>query len=242
MKPILIFRHAAADSMGTLDAIFRRAGVVFSYVDVFDHAVRAFDPGQLAGLVVLGGSMNVDQVDKYPFLTGELRWIRQAVDCGLPVMGICLGAQLMAHCLGAPVHHNPIKEIGWYPLQLTPAAAGDLLFQGVATPQTVFHWHGDTFDLPAGAELLARGETCANQAFRVGANAWGVQFHPEVTTAIIDDWLTSTNGGHELAELDYIDPSQIRARTPTELPGLHALGDQVFGRFAALCRERSTGG
>ena len=104
----------------------------------------------------------------------------------LPVLGICLGAQLLAKTLGARVYPNRVKEIGWYPIELTPAAADDPLF-AQSGAQTVFQWHGDTFDLPAGAVHLARSPLCENQAFRYGHNAYGLQFHIEMTAAMIDD-------------------------------------------------------
>ena len=112
---------------------------------------------------------------------------RLAMD--LPVLGICLGSQLLAKTLGARVYPNHVKEIGWYPVELTPAAADDPLFAQSGT-RTMFQWHGDTFDLPSGAVHLARSPACENQAFRYGRRAYGLQFHIEMTAAMIDDWLS----------------------------------------------------
>ena len=235
MKPVLIFRHAAKDSLGTLAGIFGSAGVPFRYVDLFGELPVEFRPRDIAGLVVLGGSMNADEVEKHPFLVQEVAWIRQAVDAGLPVLGICLGCQLLAKALGAQVRANACKEIGWYEWQPLPAAADDQLLGAVQSGEIVFHWHGDTFDLPTGAVQLVRGATCEQQAFRYGRQAWGLQCHLEVTPEIIDQWITGPGGCRELAELPHIDPAAIQAEIPRRLPKMHALGEKVFGAFAKRC-------
>src|SRR5262249_28020070 len=156
------------EGLGTLEDAFRSAGLVYHFLDLFAEAPRALRPDQLAGLVVLGGPMNVDETEKYPFLAAEVDWLRQAVAIELPVLGICLGSQLLAKSLGSRVVPNRIKEIGWYPLELLPAAGDDPLFAGLPPSPTVFQWHGDTFELPAGAVQLARSPACPQQAFRFG--------------------------------------------------------------------------
>jgi GMP synthase-like glutamine amidotransferase len=180
--------------------------------------------------------MNVDEVDRYPFLRAEVGWIREAVEARIPVLGICLGAQLLAKALGAAVYPNRIKEIGWYEIALTAEAASDPLFEGCSPRQTVFQWHGDTFDLPAGAVHLATSPLCRHQAFRYGPSAYGLQFHAEMTAALVDDWLGEAGNERELAELATIDPAAIRAQTPHCLPRMETLGRQILQRFAAMCR------
>jgi GMP synthase (glutamine-hydrolysing) len=209
-------------------------------LDLFGEAADGFDPRRWAGLIVMGGPMNVDETDKYPFLADEVDWIKKAVETRLPVLGICLGSQLLAKALESHVYPNPIKEIGWYEVEWLPATRDDPLFDGVSTPSTVFQWHGDTFDLPKGAARLARSTHCQNQAFRFGATAYGLQFHLEVTAEMIDSWLCESGNCGELAGLDYIDPLAIRSAIPEKLPAIEALGSRVFDRFAELCLRRGT--
>jgi GMP synthase-like glutamine amidotransferase len=183
--------------------------------------------------------MNVDETDQHPFLAVEVDWMRRAVEAQTPLLGVCLGAQLLAKTLGAAVRPNGVKEIGWYEIDLLAAAEADPLFGGGPSRATVFQWHGDTFDLPRGAELLATGRDCRHQAFRFGPCAWGLQFHVEMTAALIDCWLGREHNCAELAKLDYIDPAAIRQATPARLPEMDVLGRQVLSRFVELCRARA---
>ena len=237
-KPVVLIRHVPHESAGTLEIALAGAGVEFRYLDVASTYPCSLDCKELPGLVVLGGPMNVDETDKYPFLRDEIAWIREAVEAGVPLLGICLGSQLLAKAFGARVYPGPLKEIGWYPLELSAAAGNDRLFTGCGTALTVFQWHGDTFDLPRGAVQLAHSPLYRNQAFRVGPCAYGLQFHIEMTAEMIDDWLGESVNCGELASLDCIDPEAIRQRAPAELPGLQALAKTVLGRFGALCRAR----
>ena len=229
---VLILRHAAHESGGTIETALGAAGLAYRYVDLYREIPPRLPLDQAAGLVILGGPMNVDEVQRYPFLGHEVPWIREAVDGRLPSLGVCLGAQLLAKALGARVYPADVKEIGWYPVEMTAAAADDPLLAQSGT-RSVFQWHGDTFDLPSGAVHLARSPLCENQAFRYGPNAYGLQFHIEMTAAMIDAWLGDPQNCGELAELDYIDPGKIRQQTPQELPPLQALAGQILGRFAA---------
>lgn len=235
-KPtVLILRHMPHEPGGTLETAFDLAGVDFRYFDLHQEVPDRLPLDEAAGLVVLGGPMNVDQVEEYPFLALDVQWIEQALGMKMPILGICLGAQLLAKTLGAAVRPNRIKELGWYRVELLPAAGDDFLFaqQGM---RTIFQWHGDTFDLPRDVVHLARNALCENQAFRYGENAWALQFHIEMTLGMINDWLTHPDNCREIAELGYIDPQAIRDRTPEELPRMQAMAAEIFGRFAAMCK------
>jgi GMP synthase (glutamine-hydrolysing) len=239
MRTILALRHVPHESLGRLEPIFLEAGLDFRYCDLFDGRVPDIDTRMPAGLVVLGGPMNVDEVDKYPFLARECEWLRTAVAADTPVLGICLGSQLLAKALGARVYPNPVKEIGWYDVGLTAAAESDPLFTGLQPVERVFQWHGDTFDLPPGAVHLATSDLCRHQAFRHGEAAWGLQFHWEVTPGMVEDWLQEPSNRCELAGLDYIDTAAIRAAMDDEWPRLRRPAQTVLGRFAALCCGRA---
>ena len=141
---------------------------------------------EVAGAVVMGGPMNVDDVERFPALAAEREWLAEAVERGMPVLGICLGAHLLARALGAEVGPGPAPEIGFAPVEI--ADPGDPVLGGLAPRAEVLHWHGDVFDLPDGAQHLASSERTPCQAFRAG-NAWGVLFHPEADFALVEAWL-----------------------------------------------------
>ncbi len=139
-------------------------------------------------LLVFGGPMNVDEEERHPWLLPETRAIRQAALAGTPILGVCLGAQLLAKALGAPVTRNPEPEVGLLEVELTAAGIADPLFQGWPRRATVVQWHSDTFSIPAGGVRLASSSACPNQAFRYGSAAYGLQFHPEVTGEMVKEW------------------------------------------------------
>lgn len=151
---------------------------------------------ELDVLVVMGGPMGVNDEIKYPWLTTEKAFIRTCIQMGKPVLGICLGAQLMASAMGAPVVPNCQPEIGWFPLQKTEIGKNQSLLQDFQTDLPVFHWHGDTFAIPAGAKHLLKSEACVNQAFLIGENALGLQFHLEMTQQALQSLIE--NCGSEL--------------------------------------------
>jgi GMP synthase-like glutamine amidotransferase len=190
--------------------------IACEYVDLYCSATTP-DARAANGLIFMGGPMSAN--DDLPYIRRELELIEEAVSRGLPILGICLGSQLIAKALGGRVYRNSAPEIGWYPVDWTTATARDRLHQGLSEPETVFHWHAETFDLPPGAELLASSEVCRNQAYRVGANVYGLQYHLEVTPEMLDDWRTEMPVP--------IDPHVNAAR-------LKALAAQVFGRWCDL--------
>jgi GMP synthase-like glutamine amidotransferase len=225
---IAAFRHVPFEGLGLLEASLQARGVSIEYVDSYRLGARWPRAEDFAALVFLGGPMSVN--DELSYLRREMEIVREAVAREQPVLGICLGAQLIAKSLGAAVYRNSRKEIGWFPVEFTEAAADDPLFSGLRE-ETVFHWHGETFDLPPGAELLASSALCRHQAFRVKSFIYGLQFHLEVTPFMVSDWCLQNENCGDVRELqEPIDPSANSSR-------LCELSDIVFGRWWAMVQS-----
>jgi GMP synthase-like glutamine amidotransferase len=159
--------------------------------------------GQTEGLIIMGGPMSAN--DPLPGLIDELGLIERALRDDVPMLGICLGSQLIAKALGARVYRNRELEIGWEPVWLTDAARDDAVFRGIGSPEMFFHWHGETFDLPEGAEWLAYSDKCRHQAYRYGRRVHGIQFHPEITAEMIVDWCAQPVNCGDVAAVGAID-------------------------------------
>lgn len=235
MPRLLVFQHVAAEPLGTLDRLIRDRGHRIRFVNFERDPDAEPDVDRYRGLIVLGGPMNVDEQDRRPHLRTELRAIERALAQGKPVLGICLGAQLLAHVLGAPVQRHERQEIGWYPLEVTAAGHGDPVLAPLAPSSQVFQWHGYTYRLPTGAVQLARTATCEQQAFRWGDSAYGLQFHLEMDQALIERWLEAPSYRDELAAAGLEqDAEAIRSATPIHLGTMQAQADAVFNRFLDL--------
>ncbi len=240
MRRLLVFQHVAHEILGILDPILREAGFRIRYVNFERQPDAKPTLDRYHGLIVLGGPMNCDQTDRYPHLATEVALINEAIRMGLPVLGICLGSQLIARALGATVRKNPVKEIGWYTLNPTSDGAQDPLFSRLDATQQIFQWHGDTFDLPANAVRLASSPDCANQAFRYGENVYGLQFHLEVDEPMIRRWLHKPSNASEFA--GYADPqariAEIETETQRFIEHSESLGRQLFGAYLKLFQHR----
>jgi GMP synthase (glutamine-hydrolysing) len=235
MRKILVFQHVPYEPLGLLDPALRRAGFRIRYVNFGRTPETEADVARYHGLVVLGGPMNVDETLRHPHLLAEIAAIRNALALERPVLGICLGAQLLAAALGAPVHPSPVREIGWYPLERTHAAAHDPLLGHVADGQSVFQWHAYTFDLPHGAVHLASTESCRHQAFRYGSRAYGLQFHLEVEERLLRRWLATPGTRRELlASGGDARVREIEADTVRHLAAARATAERVFAAFIDL--------
>lgn len=228
---VYAIQHLATEPLGLIGEALAARGVGADYIHVYAGEAVPPSLGDAAGLVVMGGPMGVYEQDAYPFLGHELRLIDSALRDGKPVLGVCLGSQLLAAALGATVRKAERKEIGWFPVSLTEAGRQDPLFEHVAPSFTAYHWHGDIFDLPPGALHLASSEQTAYQAFRFGANVYGLLFHLEATPRIVTDMVTAF--ADELDEAR-IEGRQISDPAPDHLPALGAIGATVFARWAAL--------
>jgi GMP synthase (glutamine-hydrolysing) len=235
MRRLLVFQHVSFEILGTLHPLLKARGFRIRYANFGRHPHARPEITGYNGLVVLGGPMNVDDVERHPHLAVEVDLIRQAIEQGLPVLGICLGAQLIAKALGAPVYANGGKEIGWHDVFPTSAAKDDPLFQDFAEVEKIFQWHGDSFALPAGTVHLATSRNCPGQAFRYGTTVYGLQFHLEVDEPLIERWLTVPQHSAELATGGgQADPVAIRQETALYLHRSRSLSDRVFGRFIEL--------
>ena len=237
MKSILVLRHEPHVSTGSLPNLLAEAGFDLHPLDLFESLPEGLPWSEAAGLIVLGGTMSANDGDRFPFLAAELEWIREAIRRRLPMLGICLGAQLLAKALGAAVYRNTQPEIGWHQVELLPPAAEDRLFRDRAVRETVFHWHGDTFDLPAGAVHLAQSPACRHQAFRYGATAYGLQFHVEMVPELMELWLREFDAGNASGAGSGNDPAAIRAAATRAFPAMNSFSRCLLARFAAMCQE-----
>jgi GMP synthase (glutamine-hydrolysing) len=193
---VLIIKNIEAEGPGTIEDFLREEGMPFVIVELGSGETPP-PLEDFTALIVLGGPMGVYEMDRYPHLMTASRIMREALNRDMKVLGVCLGSQMLAHCLGAEVYPGPQKEIGWFHIELTGDGLKDPLMRRLALhPRVgdfwrrfkVFHWHGDTFDLPAGSVRLAGSHLYENQAFRFGKNTYGFQFHMEVTRDMISDW------------------------------------------------------
>ncbi|MBI3074408.1 MAG: gamma-glutamyl-gamma-aminobutyrate hydrolase family protein [Deltaproteobacteria bacterium] len=239
MPNILVCQHVPHELLGTLNPLLKSRGFRMKYVNFGRHPDARPSLAGYDGLVILGGPMNVDEVARFPFLAHEVALVHEARDGEQPVLGICLGAQLVAKALGGVVSKAREREIGWYELSLTAAAGRDPLLRHFGGVEQVFEWHGDVFSVPPGAEPLASTAGCANQAIRFGERIYGLQFHLEVDEPMIERWLRVPTNLVELAELKDrgITAESIRAITPRHIARLQELGRETFTAFAGLFGE-----
>jgi GMP synthase-like glutamine amidotransferase len=194
-------QHVHFETPGNIEAWIKQKGHSISFTHFFSDAhmpsLNDFD-----ALTIMGGPMSVHDENDFPWLKKEKEFIARAIKANKKILGICLGGQLIASVLGAKVYNNKEKEIGFMPVHFTENAYQNKLFQGFKAEEMVLHWHGETFALPEGAILLASTEACTNQAFAIGKNIIGLQFHLEVTHEIVKNMVT--HAGHELVPAVFI--------------------------------------
>jgi GMP synthase (glutamine-hydrolysing) len=187
MPPVVCIRNQPSAPLGIIEDILRERDIPYLYCDAWSRDAWP-GPEDISALIVLGGEMNVDALDRHPFLRHARTLVRAAVDAGRPMLGVCLGAQILTRAMGAEVRPAPRREIGFLPIKATPAGMDDPVLAPFAPEMKVFQFHEDTCELPQRAELLMKGEDVPVQAFRIGRTAYGVQFHLEVTPEIIAAW------------------------------------------------------
>ena len=229
---VLVFQHVPHEPLGTLDPLLKESGFRIRYVNFSRDPEQRPTLDKYAALIVLGGPMNAHQIDTYPNLITEVDVIREAVEQDMSVLGICLGAQLLAKALGGTVARNPDREIGWYDVHLTDAGSDDPVLSTFARQQRVFQWHEDGIGLPSGCVHLASSPASTVQAFRHGEHAYGFQFHLEVDASLIERWLTVPgNQGLLDEEADRVDPLKIREQTKASIDDLQELSNATFSRW-----------
>jgi GMP synthase (glutamine-hydrolysing) len=235
MSRLLVFQHVAAEPLGTLDPLIRRRGHRIRFVNFEREPDAQPDVDRYHGLIVLGGPMNVEDRERRVHLRTELHAIERALAQDKPVLGICLGAQLLAHVLGAPIRRLPRAEIGWYDLHTSGAGREDPVLGALGAQSPVFQWHSYGFDLPSGAEHLAHSADCPHQAFRAGRHAYGFQFHLEMDAALIERWLARPEYHEDLcaANLGH-DAHAIRQQTTDLIAPMQTRADAAFNAFLDL--------
>jgi GMP synthase-like glutamine amidotransferase len=231
MPRITCFQHIDCEGPGTLADILRSKGAVVEILKPFKGQEIPEDLGD--GLVILGGPTAVYEEDQHPWMTLELAAIRQCMNRQKPVLGICLGAQMLAHLAGGRVYKGSVREVGWHPVTLTAEADSDPLLSGVPVNFEAFHWHNDTFDLPYGAVRLAGSGRYPNQVFKLGAKIYGFQCHLEVNRKMLENWMLvyakelTPQGGA-------VPPANILDCLDLNVSRLGAIAEKVFGRFLSL--------
>ena len=227
-RQAMVLRHVAFEDLGLLAPALTRAGWDYDILEASTADLTQQTIADTGLLIVLGGPIGVGDIDDYPFLAKEIALLEKRLAGDRPTLGICLGSQLMAAALGARVYAGPVKEIGWAPLQLSADGRASCLAPLAEPDAMVLHWHGDTFDLPAGATRLASTPAYANQAFAFGNNALALQFHVEADPARLEEWYV----GHtaELGAAKISIPA-LRSATAEVASRVPAQAERIFTRW-----------
>lgn len=236
MKPVAIFRHSPTEGPGYFSDYLDERGVPWRIVRIDAGEAVPARAADFSGVALMGGPMSVN--DPLPWIPPVLDFIRAAMDADVPVIGHCLGGQLMSRALGGAVSRNPVKEIGWGTVRVEPTPTAREWF-GDVTEFLSFHWHGETFTIPAGAERLASSDWCANQTFVVGPHL-GMQCHVEMTPAMIATWCESGRGEID-AEGDVPSvqqPEVMQARVAEKVRDLNAVARRLYARWVRNLKDR----
>jgi GMP synthase-like glutamine amidotransferase len=226
---VQVLQHVPFEDIGSMRAWFATRGAELQYTRFFESPELP-SPAEPDLIVAMGGPMSVNDEDAYPWLRREKQFVREAIAQGVPALGICLGAQLIANALGARVYPNAHKEIGWFPIEGTAVPEGRFRFP---ERSEVFHWHGETFDLPPNAVRLARSAVCENQAFQIGERVIGLQFHLETTPESADSIITHCRD-ELVAGAPYIQSEAELRNTPAAAyTAINRLMEQVLTYLTA---------
>lgn len=236
MRPVVLVRNDRFESFGVAPGALTRADVEVRTVDASAPGAELPPLADVAGIVTFGGTVNVDQVDEHPGLARVREYTREAVDRGVPYLGICLGSQILARALGVPVVRGDVKECGFEVVHATPAAETDPLLSVLGSTERVMQWHEDTHELPPDATLLATGDQIPVQAYRSGPAAWGVQFHLEVDAPELAWWIEVADGEFDLKGTWGKSADELRAEARAHIARQEERGRAIFTRFADVVR------
>lgn len=227
---ILIIKHIDIEGPGIIEEFLKNEKIKYKILCLEGEA--EFPPvDDFTHIIILGGPMSVYEEDKYPFLRKEDIFIKESIKKEKSILGICLGAQLIAKALGAKVFKAPVKEIGWYKVSLTVDGLKDPIFSGFPPEFNVFQWHGDTFEIPDGAKWIAASSPVTNQAFRYGRNVYGLQFHLEVTEQMIDEWIKTYEEEFNETENSPFTKDQIIIDTKNNISEFKLTGIEFLRNF-----------
>ena len=235
MRPVLIIEQdAKLPGHGLLGDRIDHAGMERVSTDAWSDDLSALDPSDYSAIVAMGGNPSAFDIETYPWLLGVEDLLLRAIANETPVLGVCLGGQVLARALGAEVRIGDVGEYGWYEISPEPEAANDPVLAALRAPSGSLSWHRDVFELPEGATLLASSPAAPNQAFRFGASAWGLQFHPEVEPDVFDLWQSNHPGA---AEITGLTPEVLKATVVKGCAESRGWRSELFDRFLAVARE-----
>jgi len=235
MAKVLVFQHVAYEPLGMLDPMLREAKHRIKYVNFYRHPTAQPSLKGYQALIVLGGPMNVDEIKNHPHLQTEVNVIKEAIKKDIPILGICLGAQLIAYALGSDVYTANGLEVGWYDLEKNAEGRKDKVIKHFKETEKLFQWHGRTYDTPQGAVNLLSSKQCKNQAFRYGDKVYGLQFHLEVTEPVIMRWLHLDAHAEDLKMCGKYENLQEEIdETQKHIFSSMRLAKDVFGEFIKL--------
>jgi GMP synthase (glutamine-hydrolysing) len=239
MKPVLLVGNDEHETFGVAPSALSRAGCDLVTVNMTSSGAALPPLGSLAGVVTFGGTPNVDDIERHPYLSTVREYSREAVAAKVPYLGLCLGSQLLARALAEEVWPASMREFGFQPLRPTAEAGNDPLLSLFVDGDMVFQWHEDTYRLPEGATLLATGDAVPVQAYRVGELAWGVQFHQELDAVELEWWLEIADADNDLEDTWGKSASEIRSEARRHMPLHEERGRTLFARFAEVVLGRS---
>ncbi len=229
-----VIRHLVFEDLASFTSVLQAKNIEINYLEAADFALAPENMAKIDALsddllIILGGPISVNDGAMFPFIEAEINLLKQRITADKPTLGICLGAQLIASALGANVYSGNDKEIGWYPLNITEAGKQTALRYLGAEHCSMLHWHGETFDLPDEAVLLASSEKYPNQAFSVGSNILALQFHPEITQRSLEKWFIGHIG--EIMQTEGIDVERLRKDTHQYANQLEMQGELFFNSW-----------